>query len=170
MDPTVSPAGPFDGVLCFSQGCAVSAGLLFDHYLSNYNSNYSPLNGSSAPPPPFKFAIFICGGRPFSPRTSQRFTSSDLIVPVRSSASHTRANTTITIPIPTCHVLGKHDPGLPEGQALVSLCDARTRETVEFEGGHAPPRKSVEVERVVDAIRRTIGRALGGTQGLGMGV
>ncbi|KAH8585726.1 serine hydrolase FSH [Bisporella sp. PMI_857] len=45
--------GPYDGVLLFSQGCAVIASFLL------YSQQTNPLV-----PPPFKFAMFVCGGLP----------------------------------------------------------------------------------------------------------
>ncbi|EED19740.1 EF-hand calcium-binding domain protein, putative [Talaromyces stipitatus ATCC 10500] len=43
--------GPYDGVIMFSQGCTLGASLLLEHYKETPQD-----------PPPFKFAIFICGG------------------------------------------------------------------------------------------------------------
>jgi Serine hydrolase (FSH1) len=43
--------GPYDGVIMFSQGCTLGASILLDHFKETPND-----------PPPFKFAIFICGG------------------------------------------------------------------------------------------------------------
>uniref|UniRef100_A0A093XYY4 Putative hydrolase C22A12.06c n=1 Tax=Talaromyces marneffei PM1 TaxID=1077442 RepID=A0A093XYY4_TALMA len=43
--------GPFDGVIMFSQGCTLGSSLLLEHY-----------KDTPQDPPPFKFAIFICGG------------------------------------------------------------------------------------------------------------
>lgn len=45
--------GPYDGVLLFSQGCSLIASFLLYHQATNPTS-----------PPPFKVAIFICGGIP----------------------------------------------------------------------------------------------------------
>lgn len=43
--------GPYDGVIMFSQGCTLGSSLLLDHFKETPQD-----------PPPFKFAIFICGG------------------------------------------------------------------------------------------------------------
>jgi hypothetical protein len=45
--------GPYDGVMSFSQGCSFASSLLLYHQIRNPNT-----------PPPFKVAIFICGGLP----------------------------------------------------------------------------------------------------------
>lgn len=47
--------GPYDGVLAFSQGCALAATLMLDIQST-----------SEARKQPFKFAIYICGGIPLS--------------------------------------------------------------------------------------------------------
>ena len=46
----ISKNGPFDGVMGFSQGCQLAASVLLHHQKT-----------SPSTPPPFKFAIFICG-------------------------------------------------------------------------------------------------------------
>lgn len=45
--------GPYDGVMLFSQGCSVIGSFLLYHQVAR-----------PAAPPPFKVAIFICGGIP----------------------------------------------------------------------------------------------------------
>ncbi|KAN0083523.1 Serine hydrolase FSH [Elaphomyces granulatus] len=49
----IAESGPFDGVMMFSQGCILGASMLLRHQIQNPHQ-----------PPPFKFAIFICGGAP----------------------------------------------------------------------------------------------------------
>jgi len=47
--------GPYDGVMGFSQGCAVISSFLFYHQVEKPGI-----------PPPFKVAVFICGGVPLA--------------------------------------------------------------------------------------------------------
>jgi len=47
--------GPYDGVMCFSQGCALIASFILYH-LTSPSTSWRPL--------PFKSVIFICGGMP----------------------------------------------------------------------------------------------------------
>lgn len=49
LDELVSRRGPYDGVMMFSQGCVLGSSALLHHERQRT-------------PPPFKFAIFICGG------------------------------------------------------------------------------------------------------------
>ncbi|KAB8079389.1 serine hydrolase FSH [Aspergillus leporis] len=51
----ISKNGPYDAVMAFSQGCALAAATLLLH------AHETPLA-----PPPFKAAIFICGGAPLA--------------------------------------------------------------------------------------------------------
>ena len=45
--------GPYDAVICFSQGCSLVGSFLMYHYREAPNE-----------PPPFRGAVFICGGLP----------------------------------------------------------------------------------------------------------
>ncbi|KAI1871890.1 hypothetical protein JX265_005876 [Neoarthrinium moseri] len=55
LSRVVEQRGPYDGALLFSQGCAlVSSYMLYQQW-------YEPDS-----PPPFKFAMFICGGVPIT--------------------------------------------------------------------------------------------------------
>lgn len=54
----VARYGPYDGVMTFSQGCLLVSSLLLHHE----KECASATDQYSSPPPPFKFAIFICGG------------------------------------------------------------------------------------------------------------
>jgi len=49
----IAKSGPYDGVMMFSQGCMLGASMLLRHQIQTPHQ-----------PPPFKFAIFICGGAP----------------------------------------------------------------------------------------------------------
>ena len=51
----LSRHGPYDGVICFSQGCALVSSFLLYHAAETPNA-----------PLPFKAAVFICGGVPLS--------------------------------------------------------------------------------------------------------
>lgn len=55
LDDYIAEHGPYDGVLGFSQGCSLVGSYLLYHAKENAGA-----------PLPFKVAIFICGGMPFS--------------------------------------------------------------------------------------------------------
>ncbi|KAI4158303.1 MAG: hypothetical protein LQ342_007569 [Letrouitia transgressa] len=54
LDSLIARQGPYDGVMCFSQGCSLIASYCLYHQSETPSS-----------PLPFKVAIFICGGVPF---------------------------------------------------------------------------------------------------------
>lgn len=60
------------------------------------------------------------------------------------------------IGIPTLHLIGRVDPARLEGFRLAGLCDPRSRTVIEFDGGHAPPRKRADVDRIVPEIQRLV--------------
>ncbi|KAJ9154792.1 Family of serine hydrolases 1 [Pleurostoma richardsiae] len=54
LDDYLADNGPYDGVCCFSQGCSLIGSYLLYHARETPDA-----------PPPFSFAVFICGGLPF---------------------------------------------------------------------------------------------------------
>lgn len=63
------------------------------------------------------------------------------------------------ISIPTLHLIGRLDGARHEGHKLTGLCDPRMCEVVEFDGGHAPPRKQVDLQMIGPAFERLLKRA-----------
>ncbi|RHZ52968.1 hypothetical protein CDV55_101197 [Aspergillus turcosus] len=64
----IAERGPYDAVMMFSQGCAVGAAVLLLHHARE-----------PAQPPPFKAAIFICGGGPLKVLESVGFEVPDKV-------------------------------------------------------------------------------------------
>ncbi|KAL4806218.1 serine hydrolase FSH [Aspergillus unguis] len=63
----IAERGPYDLVMAFSQGTALAAGILLEHeYQKQQQQQQQSLDMSTVPDPPFKSAIFICGGAPLS--------------------------------------------------------------------------------------------------------
>lgn len=63
------------------------------------------------------------------------------------------------ISVPTLHLIGRVDGARLEGYRLASLCEPGTREVIEFDGGHAPPRKHVDLKKIGPAVERLLLRA-----------
>ena len=63
------------------------------------------------------------------------------------------------ISVPTLHIIGRLDGARAEGLRLANLCDSRSREVVELDGGHAPPRKQADLDKIIPAIKRLLVRA-----------
>lgn len=168
LDEILEQRGPYDGVLMFSQGCALVSSYLL------YRQWYEP-----EAPPPFRFAMFVCGGVPIT-------VLKDLGVPVsreveeldvatkrqlleKTTCEVTRDRWQLTdyasvvrraqfdsddcfglnlnqiplelkIRIPTVHVYGSKDPRLPASVQLAGLCDPYIRKVYDHGGGHEIPR------------------------------
>jgi pimeloyl-ACP methyl ester carboxylesterase len=177
LDGILETRGPYDGVLMFSQGCALVSSYML------YRQWYEP-----EAPPPFRFAMFICGGVPIT-------VLKDLGVPVskeveeldlatkrqlldKTTCEITRDRWQLTdyasivrraqfdsddcfglnlnqippelkIRIPTVHVFGSKDPRLPASVQLAGLCDPYIRKVYDHGGGHEIPRSKEVSEELV---------------------
>lgn len=110
----VSEEGPFDGVVGFSQGAAIAASVLA-HY-----SKQNPLEPQSNL---FKFAMFICGSKPFT------YDGMNLIDP----------SSRPVVQIPTAHVVGKKDMWYKESLGLLALCENQSTKVYDHGQGHVLP-------------------------------
>jgi pimeloyl-ACP methyl ester carboxylesterase len=135
----VQSEGPFDGVLAFSQGAALAAMVIARDIF----------------PAPFAFAIFICGGPPYSEpawRAEQRLRYYE--------NGLDRAGAPV-ITIPTVHVVGALDKDLPTCMQLVYLCRVEVRQFYEHPAGHEIPTSSTEItRRMVEVMQKGIERAM----------
>lgn len=121
----------YDGLICFSQGCAVCTGLLLE--MQN--------NLGCAGRLPVRLAILMCGGRPFDANGTMERVDATKVAPIS---------------IRSIHIHGRQDAGLEESRKLASLYVDADKEVLELDIGHCPPRRSSDVEVVVAAIRRAI--------------
>uniref|UniRef100_A0A0D2XFP9 Serine hydrolase domain-containing protein n=1 Tax=Fusarium oxysporum (strain Fo5176) TaxID=660025 RepID=A0A0D2XFP9_FUSOF len=92
----IAEEGPFDGVVGFSQGAAITASVL---------AHYSKKNPLEPQTNLFKFAMFICGSKPFTYDGMNRIDQCGKPV----------------VQIPTAHVVGKKDQW--DCQARISIPD-----------------------------------------------
>ncbi|EST06960.1 Serine hydrolase FSH [Kalmanozyma brasiliensis GHG001] len=129
--PLDADFAPYDGLICFSQGCAASTGLLLA-----LNARL----GCKAPLP-VQFVILICGGRPFEADGSMERVQSTKVTPIA---------------IRSVHIHGLQDPNYEESKRLACLYSDVHREVIELDIGHCPPRRTADVHLVAAAIRRTI--------------
>ncbi|KAL9114627.1 MAG: hypothetical protein Q9227_001305 [Pyrenula ochraceoflavens] len=107
-------AGKFVGVMGFSQGCRVAAGLLLRQ------REWALTGHVDESFPKFRFGLFVGGGYP-----PIRFTDG----PVQSEA----------IDVPTVHAAGRDDPQFVPTMKLISECSALRASEYEFTGGHHMP-------------------------------
>lgn len=124
-------AGSYDGLICFSQGCAVSTGLLLELGATVKCEGMLPV----------RFVILICGGRPFDRRGGMERVDANEVAPIK---------------LPSVHIHGRKDPGLDESRKLASLYDDAAQTIVELDIGHCPPRRTSDVNVVAAAIRKVI--------------
>jgi len=162
--------GPYDGVMNFSQGCALSSSLLL------YHQKFHPEK-----PPPFKVAMFICGGVVHSALEDLGFEVTEAARAIEETSRvqlMARASTEAIlkdgtdrwgvgfdsllqkdksdifgfnfnkvpkeslIQIPTVHIYGAKDPRYPSSITLAHFCEGSVRRTYDHGGGHDIPRLS----------------------------
>jgi predicted esterase len=134
----VQSEGPFDGVMAFSQGATLAAALMARDVF----------------PPPLGFAIFICGGPPFSERT---IVEEGML---RFCENETDGGGRPVISVPTVHLIGAQDDVHAEGTMLVRLCREEGREFWEHPGGHEIPSAPAVTAKMVETICRGLEKAL----------
>ncbi|KAE8379812.1 serine hydrolase FSH [Aspergillus bertholletiae] len=174
----IAKRGPYDAVLCFSQGCTLAAATLLLH------AHESPLT-----PPPFKAAIFICGGAPLSllenvgyeitaemreqDAESRRKLSAQAdsaailakgtdrwsgggaghLIDEDSIRAEIEARGMVKIGVPTVHVYGRKDPRFAAGVQLSGVCDGTMRRVFDHGGGHDIPRTTAVSEQLAQLVR-----------------
>ena len=140
LDAYILSAGPFDGVMAFSLGASLAATLMV-RSIQLHNT------------PPFRCAIFFCGGTPGDPSATSQDEFRLLSYPADGEI----------IGVPTAHIWGKNDPGNPSyGPILSQLCRRHLKSIFVHEGGHEIPgsKDRAVLARTVECIRTTIDRAL----------
>ncbi|KAI8182806.1 hypothetical protein K4K52_006956 [Colletotrichum sp. SAR 10_76] len=119
LEEYVKSEGPFDGVLAFSQGAALAAMLI----------------ARDTFPSPFAFAVFICGGPPFSEKEIKETN--------------------------TLRYFGAQDKDLETCMKLVHMSREETRQFWEHPAGHEIPTAPRDVtDKMVETIERGIEKAM----------
>lgn len=133
-DDALGASGKWVGLLGFSQGAKISAALL-------YYQQRAPNFCASLFPDELRFAVLMAGRGPlvtfdpWSRQSAQRETHAELLS------------------IPTLHIHGLQDEGLPLHRELMDVyCDQQTARLVEWDGDHRVPIKTADVKAVVQAI------------------
>ena len=149
---------PFVGILGFSQGAMLAAGILMEQYQRG--------GGLAGEDVTFKFGVFLVGG--FPPiSVDSRFTP--LGDPYMYGGGEDDQRYRNTIGISSVHMLGKRDPVLPNSQALARCfkdelheparldeCGQEVKKTVlEFDVEHHMPTNMHDTKLLANAILRT---------------
>ncbi|KAL4953388.1 serine hydrolase FSH [Aspergillus filifer] len=138
QDDNAGATGPWAGLLGFSQGAKMAASLL----LLQQNDRCSQRRARDD----YRFAVLFAGRAPMvtlssSPHDKLSFSGFD--VGDYEPALH----------LPTVHVHGLKDPGLPLHRDLLEYgCKYGSTRLIEWDGGHRVPIRSQDVKAVVDAI------------------
>ncbi|GME51597.1 serine hydrolase FSH [Neofusicoccum parvum] len=160
----VQRAGPFDGVIGFSQGAALAASILLRQELAGER-------------PPFKFAVLFGAPLPFThttqhgidlrrafgasatvPTTSTSIPTHlaagpdgpaavDAFEPARADAFYQMYHASVDevrIRVPTVHVIGARDQWRRHSLDLIELCAKEVAFVLEHDGGHEIPRRGAE--------------------------
>ncbi|KAL9932125.1 hypothetical protein V8E36_008897 [Tilletia maclaganii] len=173
--------GPFDGIMGFSQGAALSAAVLA------WQRDNEHL---------FDFGILMCGGCPTELGSNSKWTSrrgsADSTVsgstPALSRISTSESSTpslspspsqlnisllggalqplapisplrTYKLQVPTAHFIGKRDPIYESSLDLFFSADPESSTLWEFDDGHTIPRTSAATAEMADHIRRAAHKA-----------
>ena len=147
MDPGT---GPWVGLLGFSQGAKIAASLLYDQQFHADACQTAGINTDH------RFAVLLAGRGPlisFGSHTASPFLASANGMSLDPIDLPGRAPQVLRLP--TLHVHGLADPGLPfHRRLLTQYHGSKTSTVVEWEGNHRVPLKRADVSRVATEIYR----------------
>jgi hypothetical protein len=154
-DDRAGADGEWVGLMGFSQGAKVSASLLYEQQVREEKGLLEKMpNGKDRPH--WRFGILMAGRAPlvsFMPLTDHNMA---LVTAGEISEGYEYLDTvddSHILRIPTIHVHGLADEGLPLHRRLMEqYCDPKTVTVVEWDGDHRVPYKTVDVEKVNNAM------------------
>ncbi|EFQ34122.1 citrinin biosynthesis oxidoreductase CtnB [Colletotrichum graminicola M1.001] len=146
-DDQCGATGEWVGLLGFSQGARICASLLLSQQMQQE---------TATPATNWRFAILLAGSGPLlvlnlqlptAPARDDQSTATMTGAPESALASP-------VLELPTVHVHGLHDPGLPEHRNLLSQwCRPASTKLMEWDGDHRVPIKTKDVLALVTVIR-----------------
>lgn len=142
----ITEAGPFDGVMAFSEGGALAASLIIQKMQEDRRQQQLY--------PLFKCAIFFSGGVPMDPSAGAGLRDRRLMGFEQDGE---------VIEIPTAHIWGENDKLYPTfGPVLSGLCKRDRRAVFIHTNGHEipGPRSADAVAKAAEVINRTIARGM----------
>jgi predicted esterase len=129
----ITAEGPFDAVMGFSQGAAISAALIAHHAKMHPGEQL------------FRAAVFICGGAPWESAGVA------YIAPQPDAYA---------ITIPTAHIVGKMDSLYPESMKLYGLCEPSKAAFYDHGSKHMVPFDMKNTEEMTRVIEETVAKAM----------
>lgn len=152
--------GEWIGLMGFSQGAKLSASLLLEQQARETQARKEGTKIATGltgiPGIRWRFGILLAGRAPLSNLNPELMKSDALVSAGNISEGFQfckEVDEEATLHKPTLHVHGMADPGLHLHRKLLhEYCEDCTVTLVEWEGAHRIPLKSMDVDRVVDAI------------------
>lgn len=148
--------GEFVGVLGFSQGGQMAAGLLADLE-----------QGEATGLPYWSFGVLLCASYPPLSMSSSRKVKGEPKGEADGHGPLREPGQGGVIHVPSVHVRGTLDPHLEKGRRLVKYFDEKTRTSLEFKMGHHLPgaagdttSQKGDTDEIRDAILRAFGSAV----------
>ncbi|KAK7699741.1 hypothetical protein SLS57_012317 [Botryosphaeria dothidea] len=126
-----------EGILGYSEGATTAASLILEE------CRRAEKHGI---PRRIKAAIFLAGWPPL------KMENGEVHALLADECDH-------VIDIPTCHVVGCHDPYIHGAMALFNLCEDSTAELFDHGKGHTVPRDAVTLGELSAAVMRLVERA-----------
>ncbi|KAK2059657.1 citrinin biosynthesis oxidoreductase CtnB [Colletotrichum caudatum] len=162
-DDALGATGEWAGLLGFSQGAKVSASIMYTQQMlrRKYGKRVASAGGAAD----WKFGVLLAGRAPLivlddrldAPQGVGDAAEASVDFhdwPAAQSGDHVLA-------LPTVHVHGTRDPGLPHHRRLLKqYCQPGTTRLVEWDGAHRIPIKTWDVEAVASQVL-DLGRELG---------
>lgn len=158
-DDQLGADGEWVALLGFSQGAKMSACLLYDQQIREQAYQKGQDDALMAPRTSWKFGVLLAGRAPIVSLSSY---SKGIKGVVGAGEISEGFDNFIEAPgegdghvlrIPTIHVHGLQDPGIHLHRRLLQqYCHPGTVQVIEWDGGHRVPIKSVDVDRIVEAV------------------
>ena len=127
--------GDIAGVIGYSEGARVAASLILEEQRRELAGHYTPR---------IKCAFFMGGWQAMDPDSANEVLADE---------------TDERIAIPTCHVVGSHDPFIDGSLALYNICDPDYADIFDHGGGHTLPREKDVAAELAEVMQGTIAAA-----------
>lgn len=152
---------PFVGVIGFSQGARVAAGLLHQAQVqAQAQDRKGGEDGDGWLIKGLRFGVLLNGSYPPLRQSSNPSTT----LPRLSEHTQREWNDQHegVIHTPSIHVYGRRDPALPASKLLTKCFDPSTATELQFDNGHHLPTSDDDTMVIVDHILRIYNESLGG--------
>jgi hypothetical protein len=151
--------GEWVGLMGFSQGAHLSASVLLEQQareaIAERHGRNPNVGFIDIPKLHWRFGILLAGKAPLSNLNPEVMSSPALVTAGELLGDQFRneVDEDLMLRVPTLHVHGMADPGLPLHRELLNrYCAQYSTTLVEWEGAHRVPLKSNDVEKVIGAV------------------